>query len=138
MRSVALGILLVGCAPEATINVVEPPFLVDSYPGNGSVLPADQATPLLFRFSKPMADAATANQHIALELLDGSGEASATLPLRSCNASAEDLLLECPVNATMQAGSRFRVTVGTGLTFLSGESLLSPHQRWFQTLPESD
>ena len=137
MRWFAWGLLLAGCAPEATINVVEPPFLVDSYPGNGSVLPAEQATPLLFRFSKPMANAATANQYITLELLDDSGEVSTTLPLSMCSAAAEDLLLECPVNATLQAGSRFRITVGTGLIFESGESLLSPHRRWFQTLPES-
>ena len=136
MRAVALGLILGACAPEASIEVIEPPFLVDSYPGNGTLVPADQATPLLFRFSKPIADAAAANQHITLELMNESGGADTTLSLSTCSASAEDYLLECPVNVAPQAGNRFRITVGTGLVFLSGESLLSPHQRWFQTLPD--
>ena len=68
--------LLTACAPEATIEVIAPPFLVDSYPGNGSVIPADQASPLLFRFSKDIADAATANQHITLEVMGDGNEAT--------------------------------------------------------------
>ena len=136
MRILALALMLAGCAPEAQIEVVEPPFLVDSYPGNGSVLPASQASPLLFRFSKGLAQAAGAADHITLEVLDPAGDVSAVLPLGSCSLGADALLLECEVNGSVQAGTRYRVTVGTGLTFSSGEQLLSPHQRWFQTLPE--
>ncbi len=136
MRLFALFILLTGCAPEAQINVVEPPFLVDSYPGNGSVLPASQASPLLFRFSKPVAQASGAAQHIAVEALDQSGNVANTLPLNTCSSDADGLLLECPINGNLQTGTRYRITLGTGLVFASGEQLLSPHQRWFQTLPE--
>ncbi len=136
MRILALVFLLAGCAPEAQIEVVEPPFLVDSYPGNGSVLPASQASPLLFRFSKSLDQAASAAQHITLETLESSGNAAAALPLGTCSSDADGLLLECPISATIQAGTRYRITLGTGLTFTSGEQLLSPHQRWFQTLPE--
>ena len=136
MRTLLVAFMLSGCAPEAQIEVIEPPFLVDSYPGNGSVLPADQASPLLFRFSKGLTNAASAAQHISLEVVDSGGSASAALPLGTCSLDADALLLECPVSGSLQTGTRYRVTVGTGLIFTSGEQLLSPHQRWFQTLPE--
>ena len=136
MRILALVFLLAGCAPEAQIEVVEPPFLVDSYPGNGSVLPASQASPLLFRFSKGLDQAASAAQHITLEALESSGSVAAALPLGTCSSDADGLLLECPISTSLEAGTRYRITLGTGLTFTSGEQLLSPHQRWFQTLPE--
>ena len=139
MRRALVSIaLLTACAPEATIEVIEPPFLVDSYPGNGSVIPADQASPLLFRFSKDIADAATANQHITLEVMGDGNEATGTLPVGSCSTPTQPVLLECSIDAALDAGTRYRVTIGTGLSFLTGEALLSPHQRWFQTLPSSD
>ena len=96
--------LLTACAPEATIEVIAPPFLVDSYPGNGSVIPADQASPLLFRFSKDIADAATAHQHITLEVLGDSNEATGTLPVGSCSTSTQPVLLECSIDAARKRG----------------------------------
>ena len=136
MRTLVLASALVACAPEAQIQVMELPFLVDSYPGNGSVVPLSQASPILLRFSKELAGSSGAEQHLTLEAIDTEGEATAALPIGSCAAGSDNLLLECPINGTLQADTRYRLTVGTGLSFATGEQLLSPHQRWFQTLPE--
>jgi hypothetical protein len=134
MRS-ALFLLLASCAPEAQIQLVQPPFLLDSYPGNGSVLPADQATPLLLRFSKAVADPSSAHQNLELASLTRSGEASELVALSPCRAEADGLLLECPVAGTLAPDTRYRLTIGTGIAFTTGEVLISVQQRWFQTLP---
>ena len=130
--------LLTACAPEATIEVIAPPFLVDSYPGNGSVIPADQASRCCFDSPKTLRTQQTANQHITLEVMGDGNEATGTLPVGSCSTPTQPVLLECSIDAALDAGNRYRVTIGTGLNFLTGEALLSPHQRWFQTLPSPD
>ena len=131
----ALILLLAGCAPEAQIELIEPPFLVDSYPGNGSVLPADQASPLLLRFSKAVADPGTAHQNLELAALSLNGEPNDIIALSPCRGDAEGLLLECPVTGSLTADTRYRLNIGTGILFASGEVLVSTQQRWFQTLP---
>ncbi|MDE0883045.1 MAG: hypothetical protein OSB21_10655 [Myxococcota bacterium] len=136
MRLLALSVLFAGCAPEATIEIIKPPFLVDSYPGNGSLLPNDQVSPLLLSFSKAISNAASANAHITLEALNESGDASGVVALNACSGDAAGLVLECAINGNLDFATRYRITLGTGLSFVSGEQLLKAHQRWFQTLPE--
>ena len=64
-------------------------------------------------------------------------DSSASL-MAGSEGPTQPVLLECSIDAALDAGTRYRVTIGTGLNFLTGEALLSPHQRWFQTLPSSD
>jgi len=135
MRLAFLLLFAAACAPEAQINLIEAPYLVDSYPGNGSVLPADQAGPLLLRFSKPVAEASSAGSSLRVEALDQDGAVANEVPMSPCVADAEGLLLECPVAGELSPSTRYRITVEASLLFASGETMTSDHQRWFQTMP---
>ena len=129
MRTSVLTIVAIAsCAAPAEITVQAPAALVDSYPGNGSVLPADQVSPLLLVFTSELETDGDFLRHLSLSPMDE----ETLLPIASCAATSPKLL-ECPLGVLPQPETRYELTVSPDLPFASGQTLGVAYSRWFET-----
>ena len=132
LAACSLSVCLLGCAEPTQLIVQELPHLIDSFPGNGSVVPV-ATDDVLLRFSAPLDITAPADDQLSLQQLDPSGEPIASLELRGCRREHEELVVRCTL-PTLQQASRYRLLVGEALRFASGLTLGYEHPRWFETL----
>jgi len=129
VRISLLSVLVVSsCAAPAEITVQAPAALVDSYPGNGSVLPADQVSPLLLVFTAELESGTNFLPHLSVSAVGD----EALLPIVSCD-NPEPKLLACPLGVLPQPETRYELTVSPDLPFASGQTLGVGYSRWFET-----
>lgn len=130
MRALSLILACLGaCAAPAEITVQSPPALMDSYPGNGSVLPPEQVSPLLLVFNQALATDEALGRHLSVHPV-GDDE---LLPLASCTLP-QPSLLECPLALQPRPGTRYEVELSPDLPFVNGQTLAISYKRWFETL----
>ena len=134
MRTCLLSLLFAAsCAAPAEVIVQAPAALVDSYPGNGAVLPADQVSPLLLIFSSELDGDGEFTRHLTLSVM---GE-DALLPIVSCERS-EANLLACPLGVPPRPETRYELAISPDLPFASGQTLGVGYSRWFETTANDD
>ncbi|GEM_PF-4310267 len=123
------ALIIASCAAPAEITVQAPAALVDSYPGNGSVLPADQVSPLLFVFTSELDEGGDFLRHLTLSAIDQ----ESLVPIISCS-QPQPQLLECPLGVAPQPETRYELKISPDLPFASGQTLGVAYSRWFETL----